>query len=153
MQPWAWCLTPWLQWTKALFAILGCYPPFITKMPGVRFWRDTRCKISSCGICVCGWPQSWTAQEKLLFCCSHWYMFKNVCELGTRCFGYLTPYCLTGISVVLCPEYMHFSLLCKGERFLTCHAYFTVSDRVTAFPHKYRLSTSYTALSGTCYTT
>jgi hypothetical protein len=38
LQPLAWCLTLWLWWTRALFAILGHYTP-LWRGPGVGFWR------------------------------------------------------------------------------------------------------------------
>jgi hypothetical protein len=38
MQPSARCLTPWLRWTRGLFAVLGCYPS-ATRTPRVGFWR------------------------------------------------------------------------------------------------------------------
>jgi hypothetical protein len=38
MQPSAQCLTPWLRWTRALFAVLGRYPS-ATMTPRVGFWR------------------------------------------------------------------------------------------------------------------
>jgi hypothetical protein len=38
MQPLAWCLTPWLPWTRSLFAVLGHYPS-LPRTTRVGFWR------------------------------------------------------------------------------------------------------------------
>jgi hypothetical protein len=39
MQPSVRCLTPWLQWTRALFTVLTRPPPLATLAHRVRFWR------------------------------------------------------------------------------------------------------------------
>jgi hypothetical protein len=38
MQPSTRCLTPWLRWTRALFAVLGRHPPSATRTPRVNFF-------------------------------------------------------------------------------------------------------------------
>jgi hypothetical protein len=43
MQPSAWCLTPWLRWTRALFAIIVHYIPLRRGCLGLHFgliWKD-----------------------------------------------------------------------------------------------------------------
>jgi hypothetical protein len=35
------CLTPWLRWIRAMYAVLGCPPP-TTRMPRFGFWRSPR---------------------------------------------------------------------------------------------------------------
>jgi hypothetical protein len=73
MQPSARCLTPWLRWTRALFAALRRPPPSATRALWVGFWRKETDLVSTYDILNTGiQPQYYWEQQAGTLQCVFW---------------------------------------------------------------------------------